>query len=153
MTKKTQKPTQKALARRLKISPQLVSYHVKAGCPVPLNDVDGWRDYLAEVGREGSLPEDIREAIGKARARLLEAQAIRAERENKVAAGEMMLTADAERQAAEAMALTFSELERLCRECPPSFEGLPAIEIYKRFTAQIEKIRATLREKFESIGQ
>lgn len=57
------------------------------------------------------------------------------------------------RQAAEAMALTFAELERRDRELPPALAGLSAIEIHKRMAADTEAIRRTLKEKFESIGK
>lgn len=65
----------------------------------------------------------------------------------------VMPTADAEREAAEAMALVFSELERRDRELPPALAGLPAVEIYKRMNADTESIRNTLKGKFEEIGK
>lgn len=65
----------------------------------------------------------------------------------------VMPTADAEREAAEAMALTFAELERRDRELPPALAGLSAVEIYKRMNADTESIRRNLREKFQSIGK
>lgn len=67
--------------------------------------------------------------------------------------GAMMLTSDAETQAASAMALTFAELERRDRELPPALAGLPAVEIYKRMTADTETIRRNLKQKFQEVGK
>lgn len=67
--------------------------------------------------------------------------------------GAMMPTADAVRQAGEAMGLTFAELERRDRELPPALAGLSAVEIHKRMTGDTESIRKTLREKFQEIGK
>jgi len=65
----------------------------------------------------------------------------------------VMTTADACRQAAEAMALTFAELERRDRELPPAMAGLPAVEIFKRMNADTESMRKTLKDKFQAVGQ
>jgi hypothetical protein len=67
--------------------------------------------------------------------------------------GSMMVTADAERQAAEAGAHFFNELERRDRELPPALAGLSAIEINKRMSSDTESIRRTLKQKFEAIGK
>lgn len=65
----------------------------------------------------------------------------------------VMTTADACRQAAEAMQVTFMELERRDRELPPALAGLPAVEIFKKMNADTETIRKTLKEKFQQIGK
>ena len=65
----------------------------------------------------------------------------------------MMPTADAERQAAEAMALTFAELDRRDRELPPALAGLPAVEIHKRMINDTGSIRKTLEAKFKEVGK
>ena len=65
----------------------------------------------------------------------------------------VMETADARAQSATAMGITFSELERFCRELPPAMAGLPAVEIYKRLTNEVESIRKNLKQKFEGIGK
>ena len=64
-----------------------------------------------------------------------------------------MPTADAKRQAAQAMGLTFSELERLANELPPAMAGLPAVDIYKRMSGEIERMRSALKAKFEEVGK
>ena len=152
-SKKPSKMTQARLAKLLAVSPQLVNYHVKSGESPPIDDVKQWHIYLAEVGREGSLPEDLRRKIGEARARLIRAQAARAERENKLAEKELMPCASAVKQAAEAMGYTFSELERLAREIPPALAGGTAVEIGKRIAVEVERIRSTLKEKFQTIPE
>ena len=67
--------------------------------------------------------------------------------------GSTMLTADAQTQAASAMTEAFSELERMARELPPAMAGLDAVAIYKRMSAEIERIRKTLKKKFEEVGK
>jgi hypothetical protein len=151
-TKPNKKHTQKALAAKLGISPQLVSYHVKSGCTVPLNDVDGWRDFFAEIGREGSLPEKLRKEIGQARARLLRAQAERAERENKIAAGELILAADVILQCNQAGGFFCAELDRWAREFPPLAAGRDCAAIAQLLDLQIERTRAELKVKLANIG-
>lgn len=65
----------------------------------------------------------------------------------------VMLTADAERQAAEAMGMVFAELERRDRELPPGLAGLDAVSVYKRMNADTESIRRNLKAKFAEIGK
>ena len=64
-----------------------------------------------------------------------------------------MLTSDAQFQAAQAMAITFAELERRDRELPPAVAGLPADEVGERMTQDTEAIRKTLTKKFIGIGK
>jgi hypothetical protein len=64
-----------------------------------------------------------------------------------------MLTSDAQFQAAQAMAMTFSEWERLARELPPAVAGLAADEVGERMTVEIERMRKTLTKKFIEIGK
>jgi hypothetical protein len=63
-----------------------------------------------------------------------------------------MPVADAEREAAEAMAYVFEELERMDRELPPSVAGCTDIQVGVIMHENTEKIRNTLKEKFEKIG-
>ncbi len=65
----------------------------------------------------------------------------------------MMPTADAEREASEAMAICFGELERIAQELPPALAGLTAIEIHKRINSSIEQLRKSLKQKFEGVGK
>lgn len=67
--------------------------------------------------------------------------------------GAMMPTADAKREAGEAMGLTFAELDRRDRELPPALAGLSAVEIFKRMKSDTESIRKNLTEKFKEIGK
>ena len=127
----------------------------------------GWRDegapldkgakavlkWAADHGKELSDPKEIRAAMQIERLAILKANRARMERDNRVAAGEMMLTADARRQASEAMAATFGELERRDRELPPALAGLSAVEIFKRMNADTESIRKTLKSKFDGVAE
>ena len=51
------------------------------------------------------------------------------------------------------MGYTFSELERLAREIPPALAGGTAVEIGKRIAVEVERIRSTLKEKFQTIPE
>src|ERR1017187_558504 len=65
----------------------------------------------------------------------------------------VMLTSDGQRQAADAMAMTFSELDRRDRELPPALAGLSAVEIFERLHAFTERLRTDAKAKFEKVGQ
>ena len=149
---KRSKMTQAALSRKLGISAKLVAAHVRTEEAPPLDDVAAWEKLLAMKGRDGAAPADLRRKIGEARLAILEEQKIAARRENQIKAGEMMLTADAHREACEAMSLTFAELERRDRELPPALAGLDAVSIFKRMKSDTEQIRKTLKAKFEDVG-
>ena len=67
--------------------------------------------------------------------------------------GQMMESAEAQRQAGEAWGFVFSELERRDRELPPALAGLSAVEIGKRMTSDTEKIRKGAKVKFDEVGK
>src|ERR1700744_3030499 len=122
MKKKADKKTpitQSQLARALGVTKQVVHWHIQNGDAPPLDDIAAWQALLAEIGREGTLPAKLREKIGVARARLIAAQAAKVERENRLDKKDLMPVASAKHQAAQAMSLTFAELERRDRELPP----------------------------------
>ena len=64
-----------------------------------------------------------------------------------------MQTSDGQRQAADAMAMTFSELDRRDRELPPALAGRNAVEISERMLADTKSIKKSLAEKFKEIGE
>jgi hypothetical protein len=146
------KQTQSGLAAALGVSRQLISCHVKAGGAPPLEDVAGWSAHLAAKGRTGSLPPDLRRAIGEQRLEILKAQKMRLERENAVAAGLLMPVAAAQRQAGFACGFFFEELQRAERELPPALAGLSAVEVFKHLHAFNENLRREAKLKFEAIG-
>lgn len=152
-TKPAKTKTHAEFANLLGVSRQtLTAAAAKPDAP-KLGDVAAWKTYLAANGRTGSLPLDLRRQIGEARLAILKQQEIAAIRENKRQAGELMPTADAIRQAAEAGAMVMSELERRDRELPPSLAGLDAVSICKRMHTDTEAIRKTLKERFAAIGK
>lgn len=151
---KNKKPkTHQQLADALGCSRQLITAAAAKPDAPKIGDVAGWKAFIAAHGRSGSLPLDLRRKIGEARLAILKQQEIAAKRDNAIKAGEMMPTADAERQAAEAMALTFAELERMAREIPPAIAGCDCVSVSKRISAEIERIRKTLKEKFQEVGR
>lgn len=152
-TNKTAPQTHAELAKALGVSRQLITAAIAKGGTPPLGDVAAWKAHFAATGRTGSLPPELRRKIGEARLAILEEQRIALQRENAQKAGELMPTADAIREAGEAMAAVFSEFERFAREAPPSLAGLDAVSIFKRIEAWVESIRKTLTEKFNEVGK
>ena len=65
----------------------------------------------------------------------------------------VMLTSDGQRQAADAMAMTFSELDRRDRELPPALAGRSAVEISERMESDTKTIKKNLALKFQEIGK
>jgi hypothetical protein len=66
---------------------------------------------------------------------------------------EMMPTADAQRQAAEAMAAEYAEDVRMANEFPPAMAGQDAIAIHKRLIGWVESKWKTVRAKYNEIGK
>jgi len=153
MKSKSKKLTLAALAKKLGVSRQLLGSHVKNGGSPDLSDPEAWRIFLAAHGRSGSAPPDLRRKIAEQRLAILKEQRAALARKNALEAGELMPVASAVRQAGEAMGYTFSELERMARECPPGLAGQDAVTIGKRLSAEVEKIRKTLNEKFQTIKE
>jgi hypothetical protein len=107
------------------------------------------RAVFGELLKAGELPSGIAtpqdwKALEQARR-----ESIKRKHDEKL----FMLTADAMRQASQAMALTFAEWERLARELPPAVAGLAADEVGERMTVEIERMRKTLTKKFMEIGK
>lgn len=109
----TKKTTQSQLADALGVSRQLIAAHIKKGDTPALDDLAGWNVYLAQKGRIGSAPAELRHEIASERLAILKASREKLERENKVAAGGLMLVADAVKQATEAAHYLAGELDRL----------------------------------------
>ena len=149
---KSKGPTQLALANDLGVSRQLIAYHLRAGeCP-PLTDRKAWVEFLAQKGRSGSAPPELRRKIAEKRLAILEQTRKRMARENEAAAGLMMPTEEARRQAAIACSFLFAELERGERELPPAMAGQTAVEIFKRLHGFTEALRKAAKDKFNNIG-
>ncbi len=152
-TKMKKKLTQSSLAALLGVTRQLIASHRKKPDAPAINDVTGWTVYLAQKGRAGSAPPDLRRAIGQERLAILRETKKKLARQNEIEAGRMMETADAKQQAGAAMGMAFAELERLASEWPPALAGLDAVSIYERIHSGIESLRVTLKRKFDLIGQ
>jgi hypothetical protein len=153
-TKKTRKKqTQASLAALLGVSRQLIAAHRKHADAPAIDDIPGWSLFLAQKGRIGSAPDDLRRAIAQERLDILKETRIRLARENEIEAGKTILAAEARSQAAQAAGYFMNEIERWGREMPPSLAGLSAVEISKLMNARQEQIRKSLKEKLERIGQ
>src|ERR1700742_3595859 len=121
---KSTKMTQSRLADALGISRQLVAFHVKGGKAPPLDDTEGWVEFLAVNGREGSLPKELRKAIAAQRLRLIKAQADRTELENGAKRKEYVAWDSASRFIRDLVRnFFFGELERMREEFPITLEG------------------------------
>lgn len=126
-----------------------------AGCPafVAGNRVQLYpllRQFFAEFGggdSESAPPDGLptwREALNRVQTQREEVKLAKEK-------GELMPTADAERMAGEAMGYCFAELERITVELPPAMAGMGAVEIHKRISGEVERMRRALVEKFEAI--
>ena len=139
--------TQASLARALCVSRQTVAAQVKRGGSPPLNDLAAWTEHLAIHGRTGSLPDDLRRAIGKERLGILKETRSRLARDNALAAGRVI---DAEAVAkfhGRLMGFLFSELDRtFASELPPALAGLDAVAVSVRARRGISALKGSLRE-------
>jgi hypothetical protein len=153
MKSKKTKVTQAILAKKLEVSRQLIAAHIKKGGTPPLNDTEAWRTFLAALGRAGSAPPDIRRKIALERLGILRAQRARFERENQIAAKELMPCGDAIAQADGAMAFFFDHFARWENELPPRLSGLSSIECYKVLHNAIEGLRRDGQARWGGVGK
>lgn len=142
--------TKAGLAKKLGITPQALNWHLKHSEDVPpIADISGWVEFLAQNGREGSAPADVRRKIAERRFEILEQNLIEAKRRNDEAAGRVL---DANQVAAavrDAVATMFAELERIfLTEQPPAVKGLDEVKIRKKNASYIDELKTVVIEKF-----
>jgi len=145
--------TKSALADALGISRQALNVHLKLPDAPPISDMAAWQILLAAKGRIGSAPKELRHEIASERLAILKASREKLERENKIAAGELILAVEVVRDCKLASSFFMAELERLEREGPPAWAGGTAISIANHLSGCIERIRRDLKVKLDSIGQ
>jgi hypothetical protein len=150
-SKSAQKITQSSLAAQLGVSRQLIAAHCKKPNSPALDDLQGWIVFLAQVGRTGSCPPELRTAIAQKRLEILNETKIKLARENEVESGKLIPFAHVVRQACEAGGFFMSELERWTRELPPMLAGKSCAETAQVMDAQIERTRAELKAKLDAI--
>jgi hypothetical protein len=144
------KTTQSELAAKLGVSRQLIAFHVKGGNAPILSDTDGWIEFLAVNGREGSLPPEIRKKIANQRLRLICGQADRVEIENQIRRGETIEFVLVQRFIGNLVGnFFFGELDRLAHEFPSNLKGRSEVEINAECLKQIEKIKIDLKSYLE----
>ena len=129
----------------------------KSGCPgfesggrIRLGEVLKWwfENCTAESGDEAP-PDGLatwRDALNRAQTKREE---IRLAKDR----GQVVEFDEARRQASEAAAHYFSELDRMCRELPPVLKGLDEISIFKKLEQRREEIRETLNRAFDAVGK
>jgi len=145
---KQKKITQSGLAAKLGITRQLLAFHIKGGNAPKLSDEEGWIEFLAVNGREGSLPPEIRKKIADQRLRLIRGQADRVEIENRVKRGETIEFDLVHRFIGNLTGVYFfGELERIANEFPSNLKGKSEIEIHAECGKQIEVIKTNLRAR------
>jgi hypothetical protein len=148
------KPATKAeLARQLGISRQLLAWHAKQpDAPTDIGDVAAWQFYLADQARDAGLPVKHRLEISRQRARWIEQQANRAERENKLAEKGLIPLAEVKAEIAQAVGILFAGLEAAFAELPLMLEGMSAVDIGRRLTTTSELLKAELRRAAAKIA-
>ena len=142
-------------ARLIGLTRQTLSNYRKAGCEafkdngrVNLAELEAW---MALQGREaGRLPSDL----GRARVRLLKAQAERVEYENKIRLGQLVDINEISMKSQTAVALILTALERIFgRELPPALKGRDEKTIEIRCLAEIDRLKEELSEKFSALAR
>jgi hypothetical protein len=150
--KSTTKITQSSLASILGISRQALAVHMKSSDHPRLDDLSGWQLLLAQKGRIGTAPPELRAEIARERLAILKETKERLARENRIANGELMPVAKAKEQAAFACGYFFADLERMERELPPRLAGATAVDAFKILHVSHETLRREAKAKFEAIG-
>jgi hypothetical protein len=146
------KTTKSSLADALGISRQALNVHLKSPDAPPVEDLAAWQVYLAAHGRIGSAPAELRHEIAAERLAILKETRAKIARENKIAAGELILAADVILQCNQAGGFFCAELDRWAREFPPLAAGRDCAQIAQLLDIQIERTRAELKVKLANIG-
>lgn len=143
---KTKTCSKAQFAREIGISRQNLNYHIQTGNAPAIGDVEAWLAFLAEQGRDATLPKKLREAIAKERLRLIKENVEKAKMENAEKRGEM-IAFDKVRAFLHNIIGTFffGELARLEAEFPAALKGQTEIEIQAECKRQISKIKEELR--------
>jgi hypothetical protein len=139
--------SQRWLAKELGISPATLAHHLKKDDAPPLDDIEAWRTYLAEIKRERGTRSDIGQRIARKRLAVLEEQRKKLRRENNVKEG-LMFEADAVTHFIQTITtIYFGELERLEQEAPGQLKGMNEVEIHKWMKEQTSIIKQKFRAK------
>ena len=109
-------------------------------------DLHALRDWMLAHGREAG--EMAPAELTAARIRLLNAQAARVERENRIKDGLMVSRKDVEFGLNKVMAAMFSVLERMANELPAACVGMDEVAICEKVKEQIDTLKSDLSEKF-----
>ena len=140
---------QNRLAKRLGISRQLLSLHLKDPSAPKLNDIEGWINYQAAHGRAGSDPPDIKRKIAEKRLELIAAQVAKVNRENEEANGKLEHSEEVSKAQRFAMQTVKAQWQRLVRDGPSLLSGLTEIEIRKKLEDYEARILPELTEAFK----
>lgn len=133
------------LAKILGITKEALNRHVHKPDAPAIGDVDGWFEFLAAHGRSGTSSQELRSEVAAERLRLAKWQADRAEREERVARGELVPRGTVLAGLKEGVGHLFAVLDRvLCNEMPPSIEGLDVLQIRLRVAAELERAKSEL---------
>lgn len=141
---------QNRLAKRLGISRQLLSLHLKDPSAPKLDDIDGWITYQAAHGRAGSDPPDIKRKIAEKRLELITAQVAKTVRENQEAIKLLVSWAEVEKAQRFAVQTYCAQIQRLVRDAPSLLVGLTEIEIRQKLEEFEASIKPTIEEAFKN---
>jgi phage terminase Nu1 subunit (DNA packaging protein) len=148
----TDKMTQAKLAGILGVSRQVIAHHQRSGKAPKLDDVEGWIEFIAATGREGTLPKELRKEIAKQRLRLIREQADRLQLENEVRRGSVVEFKAVHQFIRDLVSnCFFGELERIACEFPSAFKGRTEVEIHAECLRQIESIKKALEKKLAAM--
>jgi hypothetical protein len=106
-----------------------------------LTDVEGWQLYLAEHGREGSAPPELRKRIAEQRLRLLRAMATRAEHASRKERGELIPKAEVQFAVAKGTSVFWSALEEMAQKLPADIKGCDERTCHAKLLVWLETAR------------
>jgi hypothetical protein len=145
------KITQTELAKSLNVSRQLIWFHRKSGRTPKLDDIKGWKTFLAAHGRQGSAPTtELRTQIARTKLAILRETKHSKSRENKIEDGTIMDSGNVRRFVTSLVSLFFAHIDNLTQELPTALKGKAELEISevleKKKLAIVESLKAKMSE-------
>ena len=151
----TKPMTKSELARQLGTTRHNILYHTRTGnAPKDLNDVEAWQIYMISVGREGTIPKEMREAMSKEKLAILKAVRYDKERTNRRKDDELCPVAFTTQYMRDMIDFCFiPELDRLVKELPSILKGMDEVAIFEEMNRQAGLIRQALQARLNQVDK
>lgn len=147
-------PSMKAMASATGIPLEWLKDAKAKGCPAfRQNNSVSLGDWLKWFGAQGDDEADVNDAL-KWSEKFARVKTWMAEIDLSKKRGEVVDRKEHQEALTSGMAALFGELIRVfCTELPPALKGLSELEIQRRCDLEIQRLRATLRQKFAEMGE